>query len=397
MIKRVLFTLAGVVLAGLSSAAGVNLVCRLEPNMDPAIIAAKYNISLVDFTSGAPFALYFVAEENQGDIIGQLMVDNHDVVWFEDEADLVSPETEKGSTLPAVGDRSLLYKQNKGVLKQINFNAAVASTSGRTVKVAILDTGLSPFQPALWSKVDASINVVEPALPAYDIPQGQDSNLDGIPDNMTGHGTMIAGIIDQLSPQNHFVIARVANSDGFASSWTIIKGLAFAVTSGAEIANVSMGSLNQIAALSDVIDWCDTNHLVVVAAMGNNGLRTSCYPAKYSNTVSVCGLNPDNTKAIFSNWDGGCDAAGPATGIVSQFWDGSFANWSGTSFSTPMASAIAAEALRHTAGPISPSTIRNGFKKFGNDIDGINKPFKGEIGKLLDYTKFIRAYMQGTP
>ena len=391
MIKRLLFVAAGVILAGQSMAA-VGIICRLAPNANPAIIAATYNIELVDVTAGAPFAYFSAADENEADIIEALMLSNPSIVWAEDDEGLSAPETEKGSTLPAVGDRFALYQENKSVLRQIRFSYPMAYSAGRTVKIAILDTGLAPIQTALWSKVDASINVIEPGLPAYDIPQGHDTNGDGVVDAMTGHGTMVAGIIDQISPKNHLTIARIANSDGYATAWTLIKGLAFAVTSGSEVANVSLGSLTQIVAISDVMDWCETNRLVVVAAIGNNGIREACYPAKISKVVCVSGLNPNNTKAAFSNWEGTCDAAAPATGIVSQFWDGSFAMWSGTSFATPMAAAIAAEGLRHQLGPISPATVRNGFKSYGYNIDSVNKDYKGEIGKLLDYTRFVAGF-----
>ena len=249
----------------------------------------------------------------------------------------------------------------------------------------------------MWSKVDASLNAIEPDLPAFDLPRGTDSNLDGIPDAMTGHGTMVAGLVDQISPQSRFVVARIANSDGYATAWTLIKGLAFAVTSGAEVANVSLGSLDNIVAMNDVLDWCEANQLLVVAAIGNNGINRACNPAANAKVICVSGLNPDNSKAIFSNYDSGCDVAAPATGIVSQFWDGGFANWSGTSFSTPMVAATVAESLRHMPARVSPAILRKIFEKYSVNIDSQNKLFKGNVGQLLDYVRYIQGLRNFKP
>jgi hypothetical protein len=372
-----------------SSNAEVGLIVRLAPGGSPTAIATKYGIPLVDTAPGAPFAYYLVPEGKAGDKI-QLRV-SHDktVVWAEDDAQLATPEGQKGSTLPAVGDRLALYQQNTAMLAQINWNQTLAFTPGRIVKIAVLDTGLSPNQPELWNKVDASMNAIEPGSPAYDIPQGHDSNGDGLIDNMTGHGTMVAGILDQISPLSRLVVARVADSDGIATGWNVIKGLAFAVTSEAEVANISLGTLDRVPALSDVMDWVEDEGLLVVASIGNNGAKAATFPAKISKVVCVAGLLPDDSKAPFSNWEGTCDVSAPATGIASQSWEGRMGVWSGTSFASPMAAAVAADALRHSTGRLDPDLLRDAFAEFGTNIDAANSRFRQQLGLKLNHQSFI--------
>ena len=394
MIRSLVFVAAAVGIAA-SSQAAVGLIVHLAPGASPSAIATKYGIPLVDQTPGAPFAYYLVPDGKPGDKIQLRVSRDKSVVWADDDAGLSAPEGQKGSTLPAVGDRFALYQQNTAMLAQINWNQTMAFSPGRTVRVAILDTGLSPNQPDLWSKVDASMNAIEPGSPAYDLPKGHDSNGDGFVDNMTGHGTMVAGIIDQISPLSRLVVIRVADSDGVATGWTVIKGLAFAATSGAEVANVSLGTLERVPALSDVMDWVEGQGMLVVASMGNDNVRAATFPARIGKVVAVAGLLPDNRKAPFSNWEGTCDVSTPATGIVSQSWEGTMGMWSGTSFAAPMASAVAADALRRRSGPIGPKMLREGFANFGTSINALNPAYRNQLGLLLDYQSYVQGVSAG--
>lgn len=374
-----------------------DVIVRLADGVAPSVIASRYHIKLLDSTPSAPFAIYQVTDAQHDPVSSALDADPQ-VVWAEDDDTVQEPTSDggrqngehKGSTLPAVGDRRTLQAINTSVLSTISWDRALAESTGRTVRVAILDTGLSPLQPALWKKVDASMNVLVPTAKAYDWPGKIDSNGDGIFDSKVGHGTMVAGIVDQVSPNSRLVIAKIADSDGQATLWSLIKGLAFAVVSKSEVANVSLGTLNHLPAIDDVLDWCSSKSLIVVAAIGNNDKAQACYPAAVRPVICVGGLTYKNVKASFSNYSSACVVSAPAVGIVSQDYTGKIAVWDGTSFATPMVSATVAEALRHTTPQTSLDKFRQGFDTYGVSIDAVNPFFKGKIGKLLNF----RSYLQ---
>lgn len=389
--------LAALTLPNLAGAEAL-LIARLQPNVSAAAMARKYAITLKDTTSGAPFALYSVATQSLADQMAAKMErDTANFAWVEDDDDISSPEglarafPKKGGGLPAVGDRYALQTINKGLLDEIAWSPALANANGRAVRLAILDNGVSPKAKAIWMKVEASANYVEAGQAAYDIPRKVDSNKNGIVDEAVGHGTMVAGLVDQVAPKVRLVVARVADSDGNATAWTVIKGLAFAVTSGAEVANVSLGSWTEVPALSDTLDWCEEKKLLVVAAIGNNGAKGACYPAIISNCVCVGGLNPDATKASFSNWSSTCDVSAPATGVASQYWDGELAVWSGTSFSTPLVSAAVADILRRIPNP-GPNQLRKALTKSVDSLNTINPAYKGQLGGLLDIVRLAQMF-----
>jgi subtilisin family serine protease len=382
-----ILTIAFLIVAAMASAQS-QLVAQLVAGASPAAVAQTHNITLADVTSGAPFALFTLPAGVDPEAMQTELNADSRVVWAEDNMELSDPEGQsaiKGSTIPAIGDRFALYAANTHVLEQINWSSKLANSPGRRVRVAVLDTGLSRFQSYLWAKVDASANYIDKnARSADDVPRNQDSNHNGTPDDAVGHGTMVAGIIDQVAPMTRFVIARVADSDGSASAWTIIKGLAFAVVNRAEVANISLGSAERIPALTDVLDWCEANHLLVVSGSGNANVDRAFYPARISKVICVTGLDPQNIKADFSNWDGAARSAAPATGIVSQWWDGHMGVWSGTSFSAPMVAGAIADCLRRISPNVDLGDIRDVVEVSGRDLDVLNPDFRGELGTLLD-------------
>lgn len=398
--KKFLFALA--IALGASASFAGSLICRLSDPSLASEVGLTYGITPTDNTSPAPFVLFTTPAGTSTTTYQLLMATDPRVVWAEDDASLTTPESagqaklpSKGSTLPAVGDRIKVTNLNFNFLQSISWNRIVANTSGRLVKVAILDTGLTPNAPYLTSKVVASINTVEPGLPAFDMPRGVDSDRDGRFDSKVGHGSMVAGIVDLVSPQSRFVICRVADSDGIATAWRLIKGLAFAVVNGAEVANVSLASTERIVALSDVLDWVKDYDITIVAAAGNLGTESDMYPAGYTSVISVAGLNTNRTKAPFSNYSRSIVSSAPAVGIVSIDWNGSAAAWSGTSFAAPIITGSIVEGLRLTSGPIKAARILKAVKSTGDDIDRLNPAYEKMLGTELNFTRLIEAFRTG--
>ncbi|HRF58569.1 MAG TPA: S8 family serine peptidase [Fimbriimonadaceae bacterium] len=388
------FVLAG--WAGVAQAA--LLIAQLNTNTAAGAVATRYGIQLLDVTPGAPFARFNVPAGLNADTIQVRMVSEGRAIWCEDDAQVIMPEHSgagKGSTISAVGDRSTLQGLNSTFLRQIQWSSSLAATSGRRVKLAILDTGISPQQPALWAKVSASMNAIEGGQPPHDVARGRDTSGNGRPDEAVGHGTMVAGLVDQVGPQVQLVIARVADSDGVATAWTIIEGLAFAVNQGAEVANVSLGAIQRIPALSDVLDWTEQRGLLVVAAIGNNGQRRSLSPATISKVVSVAGVQSGDAKASFSNWEGKTLACAPASGLKSFWWDGTLGVWSGTSFAAPLVSGAIADCLRRRTTRLTPDAIRKLLRNAGDDVNAQNRSYRDQLGRRLNIAKLDDAIRRG--
>ncbi|MBA2276436.1 MAG: S8 family serine peptidase, partial [Chloroflexia bacterium] len=82
---------------------------------------------------------------------------------------------------------------------ELNLDAARCVT-GDGVIVAVLDTGIDATHPALEGRVLAGSNVVTERAETADSGNGIDDDGDGEIDEMTGHGTHVAGIIAEVAP-----------------------------------------------------------------------------------------------------------------------------------------------------------------------------------------------------
>lgn len=381
-----ILALIGLLISGWAQADAL-LIARLAVGADPGIVAARYQISLVDLTEGAPFVLYNVPAPLSIEAIIAMMATDPDIVWSEDDRQAEMPENSsggKGSTIAVVGDLNALYGQNSAWLSQIHFDWPRNRFSKYRARVAILDTGVSPYQPILWGRVCASINLVEPGHPTYDLPYLFDTG-DSSAEPGVGHGTMVAGLVAQMSPLSDLVIAKVADRFGHTTSWKLIKGLAFAVTNGAQVANLSLGSVGPIQALRDVCDWVEAHNVVLVASIGNNSADMALAPADYSKVICVAGVDPTDHKASFSNWNSSADVCAPSTGIKSFWWDGTLGIWSGTSFAAPIISGSIAAGLTLRGFPADVATIRSAVHNSGANIDLLNPAYSGKLGRRIDY------------
>jgi hypothetical protein len=63
--------------------------------------------------------------------------------------------------------------------------------------------------------------------------------------------------------------------------------------------------------------------------------------------------------------------------------------WSGTSFASPMAAAVAADALRFTSGRLDPDVLREAFEELGTNIDDSNPRYRQQLGLKLNYELFL--------
>jgi subtilisin family serine protease len=368
------------------AAAEPYLVCELSTGANPTAIANQYSITLIEALPDNSFVLYEAASESQADTVAMAMGGNPSILSVQIQASRPEPNQlpGKGGTLPVVGDRSTLQIENASLLSLINWQSALANGQGREVRVAVLDTGISDTQLALWSKVVASYNFVEPNLLAIDRPQGTDSDFDGFADEAVGHGTMVAGIIDFVAPQTKLIIGRVADSDGAASTWNVVRGIRFAIENGAEVINLSLATATRNRMIGRAIAYAERKGAVVVAGIGNAGIADAFYPAKLSDAIAVTAVSSNGTKSAFSNWHSRADVAAPGFSILSDSGNGQLDQWSGTSFAAAFVSGTIADCLRRR-GVTSPDTVRRALKQSGRDINDLNPNFRNKIGVLVDH------------
>ena len=232
-------------------------------------------------------------------------------------------------------------------------------TDCSTVLVAVVDSGIN------YTSTDLATNMW-----AGNAKHGQNFAADGAvgdPMDLNGHGTHVAGIIGAVGGNGigsagvcwtaKLMAVRVLDATGSGTTSSIIAGIAYAVTNGAKVINMSLGGTVFDQAYSDAITSAQTNSVLVVVAAGNetnnnDAVSSARYPCNFpqANLICVAALDQNYALATFSNWGAtSVDVGAPGTNIYST-WAGTNAvisdlvtgvtptGWSGsstTSGSTP--------------------------------------------------------------
>jgi subtilisin family serine protease len=157
-----------------------------------------------------------------------------------------------------------------------------------------------------------------------------------------GHGTVVAGILAAVAPDAMIMPIRVFDDQGQADQFTIARAIHWAVDHGADVINMSFGTLDDTKVLRDAIAYADKAGVTLVSSAGNDNSDDAQYPARYDKVVSVAATNLWDIKAAFSNYGSAVDVSAPGVSIIAPYPGGYYAVVSGTSFSAAIVSAEAA-------------------------------------------------------
>jgi len=236
-------------------------------------------------------------------------------------------------------------------------------------RVVIFDSGLATdgYRPDLLAA--ANVDFAEP-----DEPDTVRAPGDGFLDPVAGHGTFIAGIVEQQCPGTSLLFHKVLDPLGDVSeadlTFALWARLVLDLVSGAAdswpntIFNISIGGYRRDddGLLAETAGVLHALGIVVVASAGNIAECRPAYPAAFPTVVAVGALGPWGP-AHFTNYGPWVDACAPGTDLESAFFknfDGKnqpvngvdidkfdgWAVWSGTSFAAPMVAAALVREMR---------------------------------------------------
>lgn len=164
---------------------------------------------------------------------------------------------------------------SRKVLKSRSGELVIQST-GAGVLIAILDTGIDLSKPELARRVRGVKDFCNPVRGT-----GQDTD---------GHGTHLAGIIARLAKEAELLVGRIMTQNGYFSFDAMSDGIKWAVKNGANIICIASGDRYDDPNLHAVIKQANDEDIIILAAIGNGGGRTSqsgYFPARYAECISV--------------------------------------------------------------------------------------------------------------
>jgi subtilisin family serine protease len=116
-----------------------------------------------------------------------------------------------------------------------------------------------------------------------------------------------------------------------------------ALSAGADIITMSLGSPLPMPQLQKVLKVADSKGVPVFVAAGNAGRTQDVfYPSAYPEAIAIGAIDEGFQRAMFSNTGRNLDFMAPGVNILSAVPDNWYAMMSGTSMATPFVAGIAA-------------------------------------------------------
>ena len=216
---------------------------------------------------------------------------------------------------------------------------------------------------------------------------GEDSNNDPFHPTRSWHGTPVAGTAGGVTNNGIGVAGAAWNAQLMHVCGIGYTGILYAAANGADIINASWGGGDHPGSnyIAQSLDLATDMGALVVAAAGNDNLNHDLYafyPSSYPRVLSVGATAKDSRRrASFSNYGKTVNVFAPGVGIVTTDLDDEYISAaSGTSFSSPLVSGVAA--LVKTRYPeISPDALREQIRLASEPIDIENPGHAGQLGR----------------
>ncbi|MDQ5827436.1 MAG: S8 family serine peptidase, partial [Chloroflexota bacterium] len=260
---------------------------------------------------------------------------------------------------------------------------------GEDTTVAVIDTGAQLDHPKLVDNFEgvARYDFVEYDRNPTERPVGLDADGDGLKDEMVGHGTHVAGIVNLVAPAAKIMPIKVLDSEGQGDFFTVAKAIVYAQNNKANVINLSLGSSSRSAILQQVIKDATKKDVVVAAAAGNSNSSLPHYPAAGNGTVgsadglvAVTSVDKYQKKSGYANYGTWVDIAAPGDGIRSTFPEDVYANWSGTSMATPFVSGQAALIRQVYGSSLDPKGVEYKIRSSAMSLTLQNPAYVGMLG-----------------
>ncbi len=235
----------------------------------------------------------------------------------------------------AIPDRAYGYEQ-------INAYEAWDTTLGsESVVIAVVDSGVRLDHPAFAGRL----------TPGYDFVNGH-----GLPDDDSGHGTHIAGIIAAgmddgaglagVCPRCRIMPVKVLNSVNLGSWSSLAQGIIYATDQGADIINLSVGAPTPSQTVAAAVQYALDHDVLLVAAAGNYANDVPFYPAALDGVIGVSATTASGERWTRSNFGSFIDLSAPGDLIYSTYHEldnvyGGYTYMSGTSMAAPFVSGLA--------------------------------------------------------
>jgi subtilisin len=219
---------------------------------------------------------------------------------------------------------------------------AWGGSSGRGVRVAVIDSGIDAAHPAVAGPVNGYLAISEEADQlVYDTEPHSDAY---------GHGTACAGIIRSIAPECELYSIKVLGSALRGRGEIFAAGLRWAIENGMHICNLSLGTTKKdfFAVLHELTDQAYFRNVLLVTAANNTSIPS--FPSVYASVLSVAAHTGNDPYLFYYNPQPPVEFGAPGIDVRIPWLKSEWITATGNSFAAPHITGIVARILgKHPA------------------------------------------------
>jgi subtilisin family serine protease len=214
---------------------------------------------------------------------------------------------------------------------------AYGGSTGRGVKVAVIDSGVDADHPALGGRVEGYVAITEgPDGLVYDTEPHED---------VFGHGNACAGIVRTLAPECEVYSVRVLGPTLSGRGSVFAAGLRWAIENEMHVCNLSLSTPKRdfYAVLHELADQAYFRNVMLVASANN--MPGASYPATYASVFSVASHDIADPYLFYYNPDPPVEFGAYGIDVRTAWSNGTWQTVTGNSFATPHIAGLVAKIL----------------------------------------------------
>ena len=219
----------------------------------------------------------------------------------------------------------------QGPFARITPEWAWGGSTGKGVRVAVVDSGVEHDHPALENSVRGGV-IVE-----YDSKAKNNFRIkpDDRPVDVAGHGTACAGIIHSIAPEAEIYSVRVLGRNMGGRAIQLAAGLDWAIENDMHLANLSLSTSLEdfFGLLHDLADQAYFKNMSLVCAVNN--IPEPSYPSLFSSVISVAAHDGRDAFTYYYNTSPPVEFGAPGIDIEVAWNHGQYLTCTGNSFAAP--------------------------------------------------------------
>ncbi|MBV9896954.1 MAG: S8 family serine peptidase [Chloroflexi bacterium] len=204
---------------------------------------------------------------------------------------------------------------------------AWGGSTGKGIKVAILDSGIDAQHAAVDGRVAGYVGITEgPDGPVFDTEPHEDAY---------GHGTACAGIIRTVAPDCELYSIKILGAGLSGRGSVFITGLRWAIQNGMRVCNLSLGTTKRdfFAVLHELADMAYFHNVMLVTAANN--MPFPSFPSVFASVIAVASHDLKDPYVFYYNPKPPVEFGAPGVDVRLAWLNGSWIVGTGNSYAAP--------------------------------------------------------------